>query len=124
MEEKQRENYKLVITGGVSGKTAIVDRFVNNRFPETYVPTQAKRNVEKTLIFKDFENTHVTFDITDTSSDERFKNFSKIIFKDQVLGIVVYDVTNKESFEEMKEKYNQLIESNQKNICKQLILLL
>ncbi len=55
MEEKQRENYKLVITGGVSGKTAIVDRFVNNRFPETYVPTQAKRNVEKTLIFKDFE---------------------------------------------------------------------
>lgn len=124
MEEKQRENYKLVITGGVSGKTAIVDRFVNNRFPETYVPTQAKRNVEKTLIFKDFENTHVTFDITDTSSDDRFKNFSKIIFKDQVLGIVVYDVTNKESFEEMKEKYNQLIESNQKNICKQLILLL
>ena len=104
MEEKQRENYKLVITGGVSGKTAIVDRFVNNRFPETYVPTQAKRNVEKTLIFKDFENTHVTFDITDTSSDDRFKNFSKIIFKDQVLGIVVYDVTNKESFEEMKEK--------------------
>ena len=124
MEEKERENYKLVITGGVSGKTAIVDRFVNNRFPETYVPTQAKRNVEKTLIFKDFENTHVTFDITDTSSDDRFKNFSKIIFKDQVLGIVVYDVTNKESFEEMKEKYNQLIESNQKNICKQLILLL
>lgn len=124
MEEKQRENYKLVITGGVSGKTAILDRFVNNRFPETYVPTQAKRNVEKTLIFKDFENTHVTFDITDTSSDDRFKNFSKIIFKDQVLGIVVYDVTNKESFEEMKEKYNQLIESNQKNICKQLILLL
>lgn len=124
MEEKQRENYKLVITGGVSGKTAIVDRFVNNRFPETYVPTQAKRNVEKTLIFKDFENIHVTFDITDTSSDDRFKNFSKIIFKDQVLGIVVYDVTNKESFEEMKEKYNQLIESNQKNICKQLILLL
>lgn len=124
MEEKQRVNYKLVITGGVSGKTAIVERFVNNRFPESYVPTQAKRNVEKTLIFKDFENTHVTFDITDTSSDDRFKNFSKIIFKDQVLGIVVYDVTNKESFEEMKEKYNQLIESNQKNICKQLILLL
>lgn len=123
MEEKKNVTYKLVITGGVSGKTAIVDRFVNNKFPETYVPTQAKRNLEKTVLFKDFENTHVTFDISDTSSDDRFKNFCKIIFKDQVLGIVVYDVTNKNSFEEMKEKYNQLIESNQKNICKQFIYL-
>lgn len=109
--------FKLVVIGGKSGKTSIIERFVKNQFPESPSPTNASKNYSVSKIYSKYSNAEITFDITDTSSNEKFNALFKILYKDQEIGILVYDLTNRDSFEEMKKKYKLLKESNQQNIC-------
>ena len=41
MVDAPKLKYKLVVVGGSSGKTSIIERFVNNKFPESTVTTGA-----------------------------------------------------------------------------------
>lgn len=118
MADVPKLKFKLVVVGGSTGKTSIIERFVKHQFPESPAPTTASKNYNVAKIYSKYQNAEVTFDITDTSSSEKFNALFKILYKDQVLGILVYDLTNKASFEEMKKKYQLLKEANQQNICK------
>ena len=46
----------------------------------------------------------IKFNIWDTAGQERFRSIGKIFYKDANAAILVYDITNKESFDEI-EKY-------------------
>ena len=100
MVDAPKLKYKLVVVGGCSGKTSIIERFVNNQFPESTATTGASKNYIISKKYPKFSNAEVTFDITDTSSSDKFGALFRIIFKNQELGILVYDLTSKASFEE------------------------
>ena len=55
----------------------------------------------------------------DTAGQEKYRALSKIFYKDASAAILVYDITNKKSFDEIKEYwYNQVKECSQKNTNK------
>ena len=56
-------------------------------------------------------------DIWDTAGQEKYKSLTKFFYKDAAVAILVYDVTNRKSFESMKNFwYGQIQDFGSKNI--------
>ena len=69
------------------------------------------------MIFKDYQNQVVKFEIWDTAGQEKYRSLTQIFYKDASIAILVYDITNEESFEEIQNYwYDQIKESAPKNI--------
>ncbi len=104
---------KVVLLGesGV-GKTSIISRFINDVFEEGIVTTTGASYAGKNMIFKDYQNQVVKFEIWDTAGQEKYRSLTQIFYKDASIAILVYDVTNEESFEELQNYwYEQIKES-------------
>ena len=104
--------YKVVFIGesGV-GKTSIIDRYYSNKFSsELYKSTSAKF-CRKEIFIKDY-NRSIQFDIWDTAGITNQRIVAKIFYKDASTIILVYDITNKKSFEEIKNYWIKNIREN------------
>ena len=113
-------NCKVVLLGesGV-GKTSIISRFINDTFEEGLVTTTGASYAGKDMVFKDFNNQVVKFEIWDTAGQEKYRSLTQIFYKDSQIAILVYDITNEESFEEIEKYwYQQLKECAPKDISK------
>jgi small GTP-binding protein len=70
----------------------------------------------KTMYFEGADK-NLKFEIWDTAGQEKYRALTKIFYKDASVAIMVYDVTRKESFEEIKNYwYNQLKEHAPKKL--------
>ena len=59
------------------------------------------------------------FDLWDTAGQEQYRSLTMIFYKDAKIILLVYDITRKETFEEIKKYwYYQVKESAPKNISK------
>ena len=71
---------------------------------------------------KEFPNVqfcHSTGKIWDTAGQEKYRSLTKIFYKDAGVAILVYDITRKESFDEIQNYwYNQIKDHAPKNISK------
>ena len=111
-------NCKVVLLGesGV-GKTSIISRFINDTFEEGLVTTTGASYAGKDMVFKDYQNQVIRFEIWDTAGQEKYRALAQIFYKDAAIAILVYDITSEESFEEIKKYwYTQLKESASKDI--------
>ena len=118
--EEEGRNCKVVLLGesGV-GKTSIISRFINDTFEEGLVTTTGASYAGKDMAFKDYNNQVVRFEIWDTAGQEKYRSLAQIFYKDASIAILVYDITNEESFEEIKNYwYKQLKESSSPDIGK------
>jgi small GTP-binding protein len=60
--------------------------------------------------------------IWDTAGQERYRSMAKIFYKDANAVIFVFDITRRNSFEEIKNYWYQQIKDNSpKNLCKMSI---
>ena len=112
------QSVKAVLLGesGV-GKTCIIARFINGSFESNIMSTTGASYAGKTMIFEEFGGQCVKFEIWDTAGQEKYRSLTKIFYKDARIAILVYDITRKESFEELKNYwYNQLKECSPENI--------
>ena len=103
---------KLVLVGecGV-GKTCITSRFIKDEFNYNEPSTMAASFVSKTLELEEFSEKYVKFDIWDTCGQEKYRSVGKVYYKGIQAAILVYDITNKKSFEEIsKYWYSQIKE--------------
>ena len=115
---------KVVLLGesGV-GKTSIISRFINNTFEENLVTTTGASYAGKTMTFDEYNGKTIKFEIWDTAGQEKYRSLTKIFYKDAAVAILVYDITRKDSFDEIKNYwYNQLKDCAPKNISKKYIL--
>ena len=99
---------KVVLVGdsGV-GKTCIISRYIFNQFTEKSDSTLGASFSSKTINLP--KGQKVQLDIWDTAGQEVFRSVNKFFYKDAVIGILVYDITNSKSFESMKDYwYNEL----------------
>ena len=113
---------KVVLLGesGV-GKTCIIDRFINDNFDDNQKTTGISTFTAKTMTFDEFQGKSVKFEIWDTAGQEKYRSLNKIFYKDAGVAILVYDITNKKSFEEIRKFwYNQVKEYAPKNISKKI----
>ena len=110
---------KTVLLGEVSvGKTCIINRFVNNSFDLKELSSSSASYVTRTIKFDDIDE-EIRFEIWDTVGQEKYRALTKIFYKDAGAAILVYDITRKESFEEIQKYWiNQIKEFAPKNISK------
>eukprot|EP00340_Litonotus_pictus_P001207 CAMPEP_0170520132 /NCGR_PEP_ID=MMETSP0209-20121228/5372_1 /TAXON_ID=665100 ORGANISM="Litonotus pictus, Strain P1" /NCGR_SAMPLE_ID=MMETSP0209 /ASSEMBLY_ACC=CAM_ASM_000301 /LENGTH=165 /DNA_ID=CAMNT_0010806249 /DNA_START=120 /DNA_END=617 /DNA_ORIENTATION=+ len=67
------------------------------------------------MYFDQYEK-NMKFDIWDTAGQEKFRSLTKIFYKETSVAVLVYDITRKDSFEEVKNYwYNQIKEHSPKS---------
>ena len=102
---------KIVLLGesGV-GKTCIISRYINQVFEGNTISTNGASYAAKTLHFEDYDKS-LKVEIWDTAGQEQYRSLTKIFYKDATAAILVYDITRKKSFDEIKNYwYKQLLD--------------
>ena len=96
------ESVKVVLLGesGV-GKTSIIAQFTTGNFDPDVVTSLSAQYVSKTVEYDNLQKA-IKFDLWDTAGQEKYRALAKIFYKDAKVIILVYDITNTRSFDELK----------------------
>lgn len=124
MFEEDSKTCKVVLVGdsGV-GKTCINNRFVENVFSGNVLPSSAASFAKKELILDDIGGKKVLFEIWDTAGQEQYRSISKIFYKGAGAAILIYEITNINSFNNIKDYWiKQIRDHGSKNINKFLFI--
>ena len=81
------------------GKTCIIRRFVSNEFSDETLSTDGVNYSKKEI---SFEDKTVQLDLWDTAGQEQYRSLGKHFYKDSFIVILVYNITSKETFENLK----------------------
>ena len=119
-EPKNLESIKVVLMGdsGV-GKTSIVNRYIKDTFANNLLSTAGVCFFSKLLKFEDINETckldvkinfiiKFNIQIWDTAGQERFKSITKIYYQKSDVILFIYDITNLDSFNNLKNIYNEV----------------
>ena len=111
-ESQDEESIKVVLIGesGV-GKTSIISQFTKGIFNQDLMSTNGATFSTKKKEFKDL-NKNLSFEIWDTAGQEKYRSLAKMFFKDAAVALIVYDITSKKSFEEIKNYWMNLVKEN------------
>ena len=112
----QKENYKFkVVVVGDSGvgKTNLIKRFINNEFK-----SDSKATVGVEILSKNFiiNNEIFKIEIWDTAGQERYKSITTAYYKGAKGAMIIYDVTNQNSFNNVDKWFNEIKDKASKNI--------
>ena len=106
MDESTEMIFKIVIIGDAgAGKTNILSKYINNKFEQD---SKATIGVELSCKTFTINKDKITAQIWDTAGQERYKSITKAYFKGALGAIIVYDVTNKVSFENIEKWISDL----------------
>ena len=102
---------KLVIIGDSGiGKTNFIFQFTENRFSPLHIATVGFDYKSK-IIKLPFSKKQVKIQIWDTAGQERYSSLNKNIFQ-QVQGIIImYDITNRKSFDNVNKWLNLIYQT-------------
>uniref|UniRef100_A0A4W5NM11 RAB41, member RAS onco family n=1 Tax=Hucho hucho TaxID=62062 RepID=A0A4W5NM11_9TELE len=95
--------FKLVFLGEQSvGKTSLITRFMYDSFDNTYQATIGIDFLSKTMYLEDrtVSTTFVRLQLWDTAGQERFRSLIPSYIRDSTIAVVVYDITNLNSFQQ------------------------
>eukprot|EP01084_Bolivina_argentea_P189052 325243_1 len=100
MSHRKKVLLKIIILGdsGV-GKTSLMNKFVNNKFVHQYKATIGADFLTKEI---KIDNKLVTMQIWDTAGQERFQSLGVAFYRGADACILVYDITNKKSFQSLE----------------------
>lgn len=87
------------------GKTSLSNRFYSKRW-DPITSTTISATCQKTDMNIDGNN--FTFCVWDTAGQERFRSISPIYYRGSHVAIIVFDLTNKQSFEMVKSWVKEL----------------
>lgn len=107
---------KVVLLGNSGvGKTNIALRFTENKFIEELMPSTAASMRPRELQIPGCSQTF-KINIWDTAGQEKYRSIASTYYKDAQAAILVYDTTNKDSFEGIQFWLNELKENNKEEI--------
>jgi small GTP-binding protein len=111
----------LLIGDSSVGKTSLIQRYANGIFKEEFLATVGLDYYTKQEMIN---NLNVLVKLWDTAGQERFKALTPNYFRNAEGVVLAYDVTNSESFENLKFWINS-IKSNlgEKNIFIPIIII-
>ena len=105
--EKIKE-YKVIVLGDYGvGKTSLIYRYLNNKFKKELEEGSIKSEKNLKVIQID-ENIRIKINIWDTAGQEKSGKIFKKYYIDAYGALIVFDLTNKESFNNLKNWINEL----------------
>ena len=111
--------FKLLLIGNSSvGKSSLLFRFVENVWDDSFVPTIGVDFKLKTL---EVNGKKVKLQIWDTAGQERSKNITASYYRGGNGVLVVYDITERESFDNLTSWLIEIEKNANKNVYKLLI---
>ena len=106
MEEDDDAGNKVIFLGETSvGKTNLIKVSIGKKFDPHSVSTWSASYVPREFTYN---NRNYVFDLWDTIGQEQYRSLTKIFFKDAIIVILVYDITNRKSFEELEYWYGEV----------------
>lgn len=107
-------HFKLVLLGDTAvGKSCLVVRFVRDEFYEFQEPTIGAAFLTQTVALDDVT---IKFEIWDTAGQERYRSLAPMYYRGAAAAIVVYDITNPESFSGAKSWVKELQRRGDPNV--------
>ena len=100
--------YKVILLGeSAVGKSSILTRFLKDKFDEITISTVNEFYSEKEI---EIRGSPIKLQIWDTAGEEKFRSIVKNYYIDSVAAILVYDITNRETFESVQTYwYDEII---------------
>ena len=112
-------SFKLIFIGDSNvGKTTLINKYIDGTFSEEIPPTIGLENKVKTI---NINGLTAKLQIWDTAGQEKFNSLSKQYFQNSDGILLVFDVTNKDSFNNIKKWYEDVI-SYSGNKAKKLLI--
>ncbi|CAF0877345.1 unnamed protein product [Adineta ricciae] len=112
-------NFKILVIGESSvGKSSLMTRFVDETFQATFIPTIGVDFKVRTIMI---DNYQCKLQIWDTAGQERFRVITTTYYRDAAGVIVVYDVTNHETFSSVCRWLDEINKHCDDNIIKVLV---
>ncbi|GKV43392.1 hypothetical protein SLEP1_g50687 [Rubroshorea leprosula] len=106
---------KLVLLGDMgTGKTSLALRFVKGQFYENQEPTIGAAFFTQVLSLTEAT---VKFDIWDTAGQERYHSLAPMYYRGAAAAVVVYDISNKDTFARAKKWVQELQRQGRRTIC-------
>ena len=107
--------YKVLLLGDSTvGKTCFLMRYTDNTFQEIHMSTIGLDYRLKSMTLKSGKNVKVQ--IWDTAGQDRFRAITKNYFKGAHGIILIYDVTDEQSFDNVSNWINQIKEEASDNV--------
>ena len=112
-------NLNILLVGDANvGKTSILLKYTENFFPNQY---QATIGVEYKMKIIKLNNMNIKLQIWDTAGQERYKSIAKNFFHSANGVFLVFDITDKKSFENLN-KWIEDVKENSPKDCKYIII--
>ena len=107
------ESIKIVLLGETAvGKTSIIQRFITDSFNSNCISSLSAQFNSKTM---EINGETLKIDIWDTAGQEKYRSLARIFYKDAKVIVFVYDITNKKTFEEIKNYWFPQTKDNCEN---------
>lgn len=111
-------NCKIILVGesGV-GKTCLINRFVKENYIDEPIITIGPSLLTKQV--KTLSGRIYDADLWDTAGSERFRSINSFFYHDCCIGVLVYDITVRNSFEAIQSYWaDELKKNTNENISK------
>ena len=110
---------KLLVVGDSSvGKTNFVMRLINNEFSKNYMTTSG---IDLKTTDIEIKNKKIHIQLWDTAGQEKYKAITKNLFLKVMGALIIYDITNEASYNNLKAWVKLIKEESGKHM--QLIIL-
>ena len=117
--QKTTYDFRVILLGNIAvGKTCIISRFVHNKYDRDYKCSIGVEFNTKTLNIS--QSSIANLKIWDTCGDEKYRAITRQYYKDAEGILLVYDITNKKTFEGLNDWYQDIKDKCIKNV--QIIL--
>lgn len=111
--------YKILVLGDSNvGKTCIVHRYCDDRYFDTYISTIGIDFKQKII---DLDGVPVKLQIWDTAGQERFRTLTTAYYRGAMGILLMYDITNCESFNHLSMWLKNISENASPNVAKLLV---
>ncbi|XP_013785530.1 ras-related protein Rab-21-like [Limulus polyphemus] len=108
-------SFKVVLLGeGCVGKTSLVLQYVENKFSDKHFSTLQASFLNKRV---NIEGKRVNLAIWDTAGQERFHALGPIYYRDSNGAVLVYDITDEDSFQKVKMWVKELRKMLGSDVC-------
>ena len=112
----ENPSYRVLLVGETTaGKTCILNRIVNQEYTPCQMDT-SNMFYSKEIVTNN--NKKINLEFWDTAGHEKHRSLTKSFHRDVYVVLLVYNVTKRESFEEIKSYHYQNSKHLAVNACK------